>query len=278
MKKLCLQVVILILCATLSLAQRQKASVEGSGKAAADGKTLQLESGLQLVAQLQNSLDVRKVKEGDKVILKTTKAIQENGEVVIKKGATLIGHVTKAQKKSKEHNQSTLSLVFDRLETGSLSMPINATITSITEVAIMAQVDDSLFGASQSTGTGSAGSRPSQASGGLLGGVTNTVGGVVNTTTQTVGGVGQTLGGVVNSTTDTTGRATGAVGSSVKGLQILQSTDANAVGSSTLSLTGDNLRLEKGASFNLLLNSEAKGLTKDAANEPKTGKRQNPVP
>jgi hypothetical protein len=277
-KKLCLLMAILMLTATLSLAQGQNASVEGNSKTAADGKALQLESGLQLVAQLQNSLDVRKVKEGDRVILKTTKAIQANGEVLIKKGATLIGHVAHAQKKSKEHNQSSLSLVFDRLESGSLSLPINANITAITQSASLAQVDDTMFGASQTNGLSGTVSRPSQSSGGLLGGVTNTVGGVVNTTTQTVGGAGQTLGGVVNSTSDTAGRATGGVGSSLKGLQILQSTDASVVGSSTLSLTGGNLHLEKGTSFNLLLNKEAKAENKDAAKAPKTGRRENPIP
>jgi hypothetical protein len=277
-KNLCLLIAILLLCATLSLAQGQSASVQGNSKAVADGKALHLESGMQLVAQLQNSLDAGKVKEGDRVILKTTKPIQANGEVIIKKGATLIGHVTQAQKKSKEHNQSSLTLLFDRLETGSLSLPINATIISVTQAARLAQVDDTMFGASSSAGSSSSVSRRSQNSGGLLGGATNTVGGVVNTTTQTVGGASQTLGGVVNSTTDAAGIATGAVGGSLKGLQILNATDAKAEGSSTLSLTGGNLRLEKGASFNLLLNNDPKAESKAAAKEPKPGKRVNPIP
>jgi hypothetical protein len=84
----------------------------------------------------------------------------------------------------------------------------------------------------------------------LLGGVTNTVGGVVNTTTQTVGGVTNTVGETVGSTTQT-------VGNTVRGIQISQSASANAEGSSTLSLTGGNLRLEKGTTLNLRLTQSA---------------------
>jgi hypothetical protein len=267
--------IILMLCATISLAQGQNtnSAVNGNSKTAVskDGKTIELQSGAQLVAQLQNTLDVGKAKEGDEVIFKTTQAIQSNGEVVVKKGATLIGHITEVQKKSKEHNQSSLNMVFDRLETGALSMPISATITSITPATSIVNVDDTMFSTSQSAGSRSTASTRSQGSGGLLGGVTNTVGSVVNTTTQTVGGATQPLGGVVDSTTGTLGKTTGSAGNTLTGLQILQSTSANAEGGSTLALTGGNLRLEKGTSFNLLLNNESKAETKAVKKAAKRG-------
>jgi hypothetical protein len=277
-KRLFLLCITLMLCAAMSMAQGQNAgaTIDGSSKTAANqnGKAIQLESGTQLVAQLQNMIDVRKVKEGDQVILKTTRAIQSNGEVIIKKGATLIGHVTQVQAKSKENNQSNLSLVFDRLETGSLSMPINATISSVTRAATMVNVDDTMFGTSQSAGSRNTVSTRSQGSGGLLGGVTNTVGGAVNTTTQTVGGATQTLGGVVDSTTGPLGQTTGSAGNTLAGLQILQSTSGSAEGSSTLALSGGNLRLEKGTSFNLLLNNESKAETKAVKKAAKSGRDQ----
>lgn len=272
MKKLCFLIGIFVCSAAMVLGQ--SASADGKGTTAASAEALQLQSGLQLVAQLQNRLDIRKAKEGDRVVLKTTKAIRTNSEVMIQKGATLIGHITNVQKKSKDTGQSSLSLVFDRLETGSLSLPINATITSITQAATMVQVDDSMFGAPQ-MGAGNSVSRPSQGSGGLLGGITSTVGGVVNTTTQTVGGTAQTLGGVVNSTTDGAGNVTSAAANGLSGLRILQATDASAEGSSTLALTGGNLRLEKGTSFNLLVNNRAKAEPKPGGKAPETGKTEN---
>ncbi len=271
MKKLFLTVVTLIFCAVITQAQGQdtRTSVEGNNKTSAskNQKEVQLESGTQVLAQLQSVIDVRKVKEGDDVILKTTKDIKANGEVLIKKGATIIGHVTQAQKKSKESNQSSLSLVFDKLENGSMIMPLNATISSVTQAATHTHLDEPMIGAGGNTSSSARAATRSQGSGGLLGGVTNTVGGVVNTTTQTVGGV-------VNSTTDTVGQTTGTVGNTLSGIQISQVTNATAEGGSTLSLAGNNLRLEKGTSFLLLLNSESKGETKANKAETKANQKE----
>ena len=83
-----------------------------------------------------------------------------------------------------------------------------------------------------------------------MGGVTGTVGGVLNSTTQTAGDV-------VGGTTGAVGSTVNGVTRSVGGIRISESTDASAEGGSTLSLMGDNLRLEKGTSFNLRLNQAA---------------------
>ena len=97
--------------------------------------------------------------------------------------------------------------------------------------------------------------RSSGGNAGLLGGVGNTVGGVVNTTTNTAGNVaGSTtnaVGSSVGATTNTAGNLTGSLG----GLQITQSTNASAEGGSTLSLAGGNLRLDSGATFQLSVSS-----------------------
>src|SRR5947208_1031291 len=50
-------------------------------------------------AQLQSTLDVKNAKVGDEVILKTTHAIKQNGQVVVAKGSQLIGHVTEVQQR-----------------------------------------------------------------------------------------------------------------------------------------------------------------------------------
>lgn len=200
-----------------------------------------IESGTQIAAQLQNSLDVQKAKVGDQVVLKTTKAIKQNGQVIIPKGAKLFGKVTEVQQKSKANATSKMSVVFDSLQQGNLTATISATITSITQAKANINDNSDIMGSSStSTQTQSSGNSNG---GGLLGGVTNTVGNVVNTTTNTVG---QTVGGVTNT-----------VGGTLKGIQISQSADASAEGSSTLSLTGGNLRIDKGTTFNLRISESS---------------------
>jgi hypothetical protein len=86
--------------------------------------------------------------------------------------------------------------------------------------------------------------------GGVTGTVNNTVGGVVGATTGAVGGVvdatGQVTGQVSGQVIATANGAT----ANAKGLIAITSTSsAEAGGNSTLSLTGKNLKVEKGAVF-----------------------------
>lgn len=212
---------------------------------------LTLESGARLAAELQGTLDVRKARVGDQVILKTTETIKSAGQPIVKKGAKLIGHITEVRQKSKAEATSSIGVVFDRLESGEMATPISATITSVTQAMTRANLDDRGFSTvAGAASNGRAGTRSQASGGGLLGGVTQTVSGVLDTTTQTVGGA-------VHSTTGTVGGATNTVGSTLKGIQLSQSTASTSEGGSTLSLSGGNLRLEKGASFVLTLNETA---------------------
>lgn len=254
MSKYILTVALVIVSTTAAFAQRTEASGSASATSATSaealGKAVNLKSGTRLAAQLQNTLDVRRARVGDQVVLKTTEAIKSNGRTIVNRGARLIGRVTDVQQKTRSNGESSLSLVFDRLESGSLETPINATITSITRAASQARVGSSDT-AAQSSSSGRASSSSRQSSGGgLLGGVGNTVGGVLNTTTQTAGSV---VGGTTTAVGDTVGNVTENVG----GIRITQSADASVEGGSTLSLTGDNLRLEKGTAFSLRLNQAA---------------------
>jgi hypothetical protein len=90
-------------------------------------------------------------------------------------------------------------------------------------------------------------SSTSSGNGGLLGGATGAVGGVLDTTTGAVGSV-------VNDTTGAAGGTADALGRTTRSIRISQSASANAEGGSTLSLTGDNLRLEKGTAFRVTIN------------------------
>jgi hypothetical protein len=263
MKRSILALSLSFACAAMAYAQKAetRASGQGSSDTSASigqgSNSVNLESGTRLAAQLQNTVDVRKAKVGDQVVMKTTQAIKSQGRTVVGKGARLIGHVTEVAQKSKNNGESRVGIIFDRLEHGSLTMPIAATISSITSARTSANTGNDIFatsasGSGRATTTGSASS-----SGSLLGGV----GGVVNSTTSTVGSaVGSTtsaVGSTVNATTNTVGNTTAGLGRTLGRVQISESSNTSVEGGSVLSLQGDNLRLEKGTNFNLVLTQSA---------------------
>ncbi|HYH85707.1 MAG TPA: hypothetical protein VEX60_09500 [Pyrinomonadaceae bacterium] len=247
-------VLALAAAAGLSFAQTQsntRAGADHSTSVSKQGKQLDIASGTSLTAELQNTLDVSKARVGDKVILKTTEAIKSNGETIAKRGSRLVGHVAEVTKRGKSSAASSVTIIFDQLESGSLSTPISATIDSITQVAGRARVgDDGASADASGRSSTSARSTSSSSSGGLLGGVTGAVG-------STVGGVAGAAGDVVGSTTDTVGGTVRGAGQTLGQIQITQSAGVSAEGGSTLSLTGGNLRLEKGTAFKLTLNESA---------------------
>jgi len=261
MKRLLLIVLATAISASLGHAQKSRTSgdviARNDTSASKQGRQVNLQSNTQLAAQLENSLDARNAKVGDRVALKTTNAIKQNGEVIVPKGARLLGRVTEVQKRTKENGESRIGVLFDRLQKGALDMPITATIVSITQARSQTRAGDSSLNSdmmSSSSARSSSGSSQG-GGGGLLGGVGNTVGGVVNTTTSTVGNVAGTttnaVGSTVGATTGTAGNLTG----SLRGLQINSSSSASAEGGSTLSLNSGNLRLESGTTFNLLISN-----------------------
>jgi hypothetical protein len=229
---------------------------KGKSKSAAANGNAQLAGTANVQAQLQKTLNVNTAQIGDTVILKTTQAVKQNGQVIVQKGATLIGRVTEVQRRAAGDVTSKIGLVFDQLQNGDLATPITASITSITNVQSAANVGDSMMsdvtGSSRTSGSASSGSSGGLlgGGGGVLGGVGSTVGGVVNTATSTVGGVAGTA-------TQAVGNTTGNVGRTLSGIQISNTASGSANGSSTISSGDKNLRLEKGVTFNLALTSLA---------------------
>ncbi|HKO98993.1 MAG TPA: hypothetical protein VJU86_18470 [Pyrinomonadaceae bacterium] len=257
-------------CAVLGQAQTTETSVSGQGSSqnsatiASGAKSLNLESNTSLTAELQNTIDVRKAQVGDQVVLKTTESIKSGGQTVVKKGARLIGHVSEVVQRGKASADSRVAIIFDRLEHGSLSTPITATITSITNARVAANSgNDEMFGANAS-GSGRA-TTASSGSGG--GGLAGGVGAIANSTTSTVGsvvgGTTSAVGSTLGSTTNTVGSTTAGLGRSLGRVRVSESSSTSAQGSSVLSLQGDNLRLEKGTSFNLVVNQSAGAAVRD---------------
>ena len=229
----------------------QKAGSVANNSESAD-KNVALAADAMVQATLQSTIDAKNAKVGDTVLLKTTKAVKQNGETVIAKGSSLIGRITEVSRRSKDNATSKIGMIIDRVEGKNLTAPINASIVSITDLRSTANVGDTLMtdtsGSSRTTTTsgGSSG-------GGLLGGVGSTVGSTVGTVVNTSA---QTVGGVTNTAGQTLGTATGTLGRTINGLQISNSASGSAKGSTTLSSGDRNVRLDKGVTFNLLIDSQ----------------------
>jgi hypothetical protein len=225
----------------------QSVNSQSDGNITAGSGNAALSTVTSLQGELQNTLDVKNAKVGDQVVLKTTQAVKQAGQVVIPKGTQLIGRVTEVQQRAKNGAASKLGLVFDRLQNRDLSIPIVASIVSITNVRSAANLGDGLdsdLSGSNMTSTRTTSGGGGSTGGGLLGGVTNTVGGVVNTATNTVGSVTGTATNTLGSTTQTVGRT-------VNDIQLSTSASGSAQSSTTLSSPNNNIRLEKGVTFGL---------------------------
>jgi len=255
MKKLFLIPALILSTCAICFAQQGEKAAKGGEKG-----TLDLAADTVIQATLQSTIDAEKAKVGDEVLLKTTKAVKQNGETVIAKGTNVVGRVTEVSKRSKENATSKIGMVIDRVEGKNLSAPITASIVSITDLRSTANVGDSLMtdtsGSSRTTTTTTSGGG---SGGGLLGGGGGLLGGVGSTVNSTVGTVvntsAQTVGGVTNTAGSTLGATTGAVGRTLNGIQISNSASGSANGSTTLSSNNKNVKLEKGVTFNLAIDS-----------------------
>jgi len=246
--------ILLISCVTFAQEQKRQTTVASSVNGSASAV---LENGARLEGELQSTLDVRKAAVGDKVVLKTTRAITDNGQTVVPKGSRLIGRVTEIQRKTKENKTSRLGLVFDRLEGGDLSSQINASIISITKASTAGNAgaaDADIFGSSSasSRSSGSASAGGTLPGGGLLGGVTNTVSTTLNTGMQTAGSV-------TGATAQTVNTSVGSTIRTINGIQISNAINGSAHSGSTLEAKGGDLRLEKGTAIQLQVNGSARG-------------------
>lgn len=263
MRKVVLALSIIVGCTPFVAAQVQTAAssrAESATRVTQQADAINIRSGTRLAAQLQSALDVKKANVGDEVVLKTTESIKQDGQVVVKKGARLIGRVTEVQQRSRGESESRIGLMFDRLESGKLAVPITATITSITRTRAQSSLDSEGAGTRAETRSSTATQTQTQSragEGGLLGGVTNTVGSVTNTVGGVVNTTTQTTGSVVGATGETVGSTSGAVTGTLSGITISQSTSASSEGGSTLSLSGDNLKLQKGTTFHLTISQSS---------------------
>jgi hypothetical protein len=272
-------------------ADKDGASVNGNaaGSAAAttDHASANLAQGAELNATLTKPVDARSAKPGDEVTAIVNEDVKSNGQVAIRKGSKLVGHVTTAQPLKSEKGaaegaaNSQLGVVFDRavLKDGR-EVPLNATVQALAAAESSASAGMSDMNAGMA-GAGSAAGSMRSSGGGLIGGV---AGGATGAVGGVAGGAGGIARGTVGGSTGLLSKSAGAVGGlnaqgqlasgskgvfGMKGLDLSSATNASGSGSVVTSSTR-NVKLDRGTSM-LLVQGNAAGSAAASASKATTG-------
>jgi hypothetical protein len=247
----------------------------GAASATTDHASASIDQGAELNATLTKPVDARNAKPGDEVTAAVTEDIKSSGQVAIKKGSKLVGHVTTArplsgEKKSAEGGAgSQLGIVFDRavLKDGT-AVPINATVHALAaaESSVSMGMSDTNAGIA---GAGSASGSARSSGGGLVGGVAGGASGAIGGVTGRTGAIAN---GAMSGSSAALSRSAGAVGGlnaagrltsgskgtfGLKGIDVSPATSTDAKGS-ILSSSTQNVRLDRGTRM-LLVNGGAGG-------------------
>jgi hypothetical protein len=83
-------------------------------RAQSDTKSAVPPDGAALFADLDTSLDSKKAKADDQVVLHTTEALKIQGKIILPKGTKIFGHVTQAQARGKGDAESFLAIQFEK--------------------------------------------------------------------------------------------------------------------------------------------------------------------
>jgi hypothetical protein len=231
-------------------------------------------------ATLSKPVDAHKAKAGDSVTATNDKDAKAADGTSIKRGSTLVGHVTKAQPLDKSASGSAdaasmLSIVFDKaiLKDGR-EVPLNATIQAVSAAQSDASLASDMGGAGVSAVGSGAGSARG-AGGGLLGSAGGSVAGGLGT----AGGLGRGVYGAAGGMAGATAHSAGAVGGlnssgmlasgskgafGINGLEFASSSAGSAEGSVITSSTR-NVRLDGGTRMLLTNSAGASAMASGAA-------------
>ncbi len=171
----------------------QSADVNANAQASASGSAAETADMRPVAGELVEKLDSKSAKVGDTVIVKTTEKASTSSGAVIPKGSRLVGHVTDVRAHSKDSQDSSLAVQFDRAELkGGQTMAIHSVIESIAPPVAAASIDseDSLGGGMRSAGGG----RSSGGLGGLGGGAVSGAGSLAGGAGGMAGGTTRSLG------------------------------------------------------------------------------------
>jgi hypothetical protein len=105
---------------------------QGQTPAQSQQATDSLPAGVPIEAALTKSIDSKKLKPGDTVVVEATESTDQNGKPLIPRGTKIQGHVTQASSRAKGDAFSTVGMVFDKavLKDGQ-QIPLNVTVQAI---------------------------------------------------------------------------------------------------------------------------------------------------
>ncbi len=127
---LAVSAILIFFGATLTSAQTSDAA---AGKTPDPASSATSESAIRgfFPVTLTKPLDSKKLKNGDTVVCEIAGTLHLHG-MLISSGSKVIGHVTQAQARSKGDSQSSLAMVFDKLEIAKgQEIPLNGTLQAI---------------------------------------------------------------------------------------------------------------------------------------------------
>jgi len=225
----------------------------------------------EINATLTSSVDARRAKSGDEITAALAEDTQTGGQLILRRGTKLVGHVTEAQARGRRSNasaasvsestESRLGIVFDKavLEDGR-EVPLHATIQAIavSEAAASgkARYVESAAGGSV-LGSGRVSSSGPLGGGGIVGGVTGTAGSALGGAPNVGAGLGVATAGAglasrasqgavggLSAGGQLTAGSRGAFGMS--SVDIVSTAGDGSLGSSVLTSRSGNIGLERG--------------------------------
>jgi len=201
-------------------------------------------TGTIINAELNGSLDSKKLKPGDAVNAHTATDLKTNdGRIVLPKGTKIIGHVTQASARSAGQPESSLGLLFDKaiLKSGQ-EIPLNAAVQAV------GAPPSSSFDNSAPAAEPLPGARPTAPGGGVQSGSTPSRGGSMNGASSTPNGIGDPSAGT-NSGDTTSSNAAGQWDGNTRGVVGMRNLSLNAAGDrqgSVIKSSGKNVKLDSG--------------------------------
>lgn len=120
-----------------SAAQGQQPMAGQSAQPSTQAQTTQpgvprVAPGSVIPVQLTKTIDSKKAKAGEEIEVKVTQDMKNgNGEILVPKDTKVIGHITEAQKRSKEQKESELGITFERAMMNGSEVPMPMSIQAI---------------------------------------------------------------------------------------------------------------------------------------------------
>jgi hypothetical protein len=130
----------------------------------AQPNTPRVAPGSVIPVQLTKTIDSKKAKPGEEIEVRVTQDMKNgSGEILVPKDTKVFGHVTEAQKRTKEQKESELGITFERAMMNGSDVPLPMSIQAIIVPPPANQTQNAAAGDSGPTSAPSAGEAPQTA-------------------------------------------------------------------------------------------------------------------